>query len=189
MNKHKQGFTIIEVVLVLGIAGVIFVMAFIALPSLWASQRDAARKANVMTLVSDLKTYQTNNSRGAFPDISGSSFTLQQARATTGNSTTWQVFVRDYVGKDFADPLANDNRSNMYFNIIKCTAAVGKVCRDGVLNSVNTTADPAYNKNSFTIYIVLKSTCDGDHAVGANGERSASIMQILERGGRYCHST
>ena len=142
-----------------------------------------------MALVSDLKTYQTNNSRGAFPEISSNSFSLQQARATTGNDLTWQVFVRDYVAKDFSDPLADENGNNVYFNIIKCTATVGKVCKDGALNSVNTTADPAFNKGSFTIYIVLKSTCDGDHAVGANGERSASVIQILERGGRYCHST
>ncbi|MCL2869540.1 prepilin-type N-terminal cleavage/methylation domain-containing protein, partial [Candidatus Saccharibacteria bacterium] len=40
-NKHfktRQGFTIIEVVLVLAIAGLIFLMVFIALPALQRSQ-------------------------------------------------------------------------------------------------------------------------------------------------------
>lgn len=63
----KKGFTIIEIVLVLAIAGLIFAAVFIALPSLWASQRDAARKENIMTFVTTLKNYQTNNSRGALP--------------------------------------------------------------------------------------------------------------------------
>ena len=45
--NSKKGFTIIEVVLVLAIAGLIFVMIFITLPSLQRSQRDTARKKDV----------------------------------------------------------------------------------------------------------------------------------------------
>jgi prepilin-type N-terminal cleavage/methylation domain-containing protein len=42
--KFKQGFTIIEVVLVLAIAGLIFLAIFITLPALQRAQRDQARK-------------------------------------------------------------------------------------------------------------------------------------------------
>ena len=57
MNKHKQnnnkyGFTIIEVVLVLAVAGLIFLMVFIALPTLQRSQRDTQRK-NQANLIRD----------------------------------------------------------------------------------------------------------------------------------------
>ncbi|RKV92712.1 MAG: prepilin-type N-terminal cleavage/methylation domain-containing protein, partial [Candidatus Saccharimonas sp.] len=50
MTKQQikdRGFTIIEVVLVLAIAALIFLMVFIALPALQASQRDTARKSDV----------------------------------------------------------------------------------------------------------------------------------------------
>ena len=49
--KRTKGFTIIEVVLVLAIAALIFLMVFIALPALQKSQRDTARKndASVVT--------------------------------------------------------------------------------------------------------------------------------------------
>ena len=40
--KLKQGFTIIEVVLVLAIAGLIFLAIFITLPALQRAQRDQA---------------------------------------------------------------------------------------------------------------------------------------------------
>ncbi len=40
----RGGFTIIEVVLVLAIAGLIFLMVFIALPALQRAQRDSQRK-------------------------------------------------------------------------------------------------------------------------------------------------
>lgn len=65
--KKRNGFTVIEIVLVLAIAGLIFLATFIALPSLWASQRDSARKENLMMFVTNLKNYQTNNNRGALP--------------------------------------------------------------------------------------------------------------------------
>ena len=42
--NSKKGFTIIEVVLVLAIAGLIFLMVFVALPALQRSQRDTARR-------------------------------------------------------------------------------------------------------------------------------------------------
>lgn len=66
MNKpriqtKKSGFTIIEVVLVLAIAGLIFLMVFLALPALQRSQRDTGRKNDVSTVVSALQSYLSNN--------------------------------------------------------------------------------------------------------------------------------
>jgi prepilin-type N-terminal cleavage/methylation domain-containing protein len=63
----KEGFTIIEVVLVLAIAGLIFLMVFIALPALQRNQRDTARKNDVSNIASAVTSYSSNN-RGAFPD-------------------------------------------------------------------------------------------------------------------------
>jgi prepilin-type N-terminal cleavage/methylation domain-containing protein len=61
-TKYKQkGFTIIEVVLVLAIAGLIFLMVFIALPALQASQRDTARKNDASIVASWLTSYESNN--------------------------------------------------------------------------------------------------------------------------------
>lgn len=65
-NKEAKGFTIIEVVLVLAIAGLIFLMVFIALPALQRSQRDTQRRDDVSSFVSQLTSYSTNN-KGALP--------------------------------------------------------------------------------------------------------------------------
>lgn len=70
-QKDKQkGFTIIEVVLVLAIAGLIFLMVFIALPALQRGQRDTQRRDDVSRFISQLNSYATNN-RGALPAESG----------------------------------------------------------------------------------------------------------------------
>lgn len=67
VQQKAKGFTIIEVVLVLAIAGLIFLMVFIALPALQRSQRDSARKSEVGAVASAITSYQSNN-RNAQPD-------------------------------------------------------------------------------------------------------------------------
>jgi prepilin-type N-terminal cleavage/methylation domain-containing protein len=70
-NKPKtQGFTIIEVVLVLAIAGLIFLIVFLALPALQRSQRDTQRKNDLSRLMSQLTQYQSNH-QGAIPTGTG----------------------------------------------------------------------------------------------------------------------
>lgn len=70
-NKPKtQGFTIIEVVLVLAIAGLIFLIVFLALPALQRSQRDTQRKNDLSRFMSQLTQYQSNH-QGAIPTGTG----------------------------------------------------------------------------------------------------------------------
>jgi prepilin-type N-terminal cleavage/methylation domain-containing protein len=65
-KSNAHGFTIIEVVLVLAIAGLIFMMVFIALPALQRGQRDTARKNDVSDISSAVTSFTSNN-RGTFP--------------------------------------------------------------------------------------------------------------------------
>jgi len=78
-QHNEKGFTIIEVVLVLAIAGLIFLMVFIALPALQRSQRDTARKQDVGTVSAAVTSYTSNN-RGQFP--AASTITLPATGAT-----------------------------------------------------------------------------------------------------------
>jgi prepilin-type N-terminal cleavage/methylation domain-containing protein len=85
-NKTK-GFTIIEVVLVLAIAGLIFLVVFLALPALQRGQRDTQRKTDLGKLMSQVTAYQSNN-QGNMPG-------------------TWSTFISSYMtvgGQSFSDP-------------------------------------------------------------------------------------
>lgn len=67
MSKQElkqKGFTIIEVVLVLAIAALIFLMVFIALPALQRNQRDTQRRSDAGRFLSQLSSYSTNNKGG-----------------------------------------------------------------------------------------------------------------------------
>ena len=97
MNQKRKvkGFTIIEVVLVLAIAGLIFLMVFIALPALQRSQRDTQRKNDLSRAVTALTSYTSNN-RGALP---------------TNTVAGWNTFTTAYLevgGDTFIDPTGAD---------------------------------------------------------------------------------
>ncbi len=70
-KNNRNGFTIIEVVLVLAIAGLIFLMVFIALPALQRSQRDTQRRNDVAIIAAAIRQYMKNNG-GNPPPSSGS---------------------------------------------------------------------------------------------------------------------
>ena len=61
LKINKKGFTIIEVVLVLAIAGLIFLMVFIALPALQRSQRNTRRRQDMARILSAVTEYVANN--------------------------------------------------------------------------------------------------------------------------------
>lgn len=91
-HKHNQattegkGFTIIEVVLVLAIAGLIFLMVFIALPALQRSQRDTQRKDDLSRLQTAVTRYSSNN-RGKLPSSFDSAF-INSYLKTAGDTFT-----------------------------------------------------------------------------------------------------
>jgi len=65
-SKREQGFTIIEVLIVLAIAGLIMVVVFLAVPALQRNSRNNSRTTDVNNLSSAVSEYQSNNG-GALP--------------------------------------------------------------------------------------------------------------------------
>ena len=91
----KDGFTIIEVVLVLAIAGLIFLIVFLAVPALQRSQRDTQRKNDLSRFMAQINSYQANN-RGNVP-----------AHTQAGIETAPNGLVPAYLtvgGDTFEDP-------------------------------------------------------------------------------------
>lgn len=87
--KREEGFTIIEVVLVLAIAGLIFLVVFLALPQLQRSRRDAQRKSDAGRFVAALESYAGNNN-GNYPTCSGTA--IQPTNFVSGyltDGSTW----------------------------------------------------------------------------------------------------
>jgi prepilin-type N-terminal cleavage/methylation domain-containing protein len=99
LKQQEKGFTIIEVVLVLAIAGLIFLMVFVALPSLQRGQRDAQRKQDLSRVSVQLTNY-LSSTRGSVPNSAESlgTFVTGFLKGTTNT----------LAGDDYKDPNGNN---------------------------------------------------------------------------------
>jgi prepilin-type N-terminal cleavage/methylation domain-containing protein len=61
IRRAQHGFTIIEVLIVLAIAGVILVIVFLAIPSVQRGQRNTQRKADARYIASQRQQYNLDN--------------------------------------------------------------------------------------------------------------------------------
>jgi len=65
-NKRQSGFTIIEVLIVLAIAGLIMLIVFLAVPALQRNARNSQRNRDVSALLGAMSEY-VNNNNGTLP--------------------------------------------------------------------------------------------------------------------------
>ena len=161
-GKSKKGFTIIEVVLVLAIAGLIFLMVFVALPALQRSQKDTQRRDDMARFSSQLTQYQSNNN-GKIPSENADS------------TTDWNSFITNYLrvpGDEYKDPNGVDYTVS---KVVKCA---------------NNSCDVAHDSKDYEegkIYVYTNATCDGEKAVYAkSGSRKVAFTYKLEGAGTYC---
>ena len=182
----KKGFTIIEVSLVLAIAGLIFLMIFIALPALRRTQRDSVRRDDMMKFIKEVKSFQTNN-RGALPTGAEISYTWGDSSADT-SSASWVGFFREYMGDSFIDP------DGVHYNLTVTKCGVGKIddeCSSssdqnkGLLYDLSSKSFP----NDYKIIVVTQAACSGDKAVGVANPRKIAVLYRLEGAGAYCANT
>lgn len=167
MNKLKRtkGFTIIEVVLVLAIAGLIFMMVFVALPALQRAQKDTETKNNVSVIAAGIVTYVSNNS-GVFPLATS---------ITTSNLTSG---LGAYISEVF--------RSNTSLVTVK-TAAVpigGTLVSPVSVGEVTVVKGTKCGLESVVGGVITRNLSQD------NSPRSYSIVAHLEAGGgsSYCQS-
>lgn len=61
LKKREEGFTIIEVLIVLAIAGLILLIVFLAVPALQRNSRNTQRKNDASSLLGAIQEYIDNN--------------------------------------------------------------------------------------------------------------------------------
>lgn len=163
VQRKEKGFTIIEVVLVLAIAGLIFLMVFIALPALQRSQRDTQRKQDLSRALTAVSSYTSAN-RGSLP----------------ANSTAaWTVFLTQYLtptsSDTFVDPLgANTSQQSTQTTYLFTPTTTGLT---GTFNSTS---------NQNVIYFAEGYTCGSGGAITKAGTRTVALLMYLEGGGITC---
>ena len=163
-SSQKPAFTIIEVVLVLAIAGLIFLMVFIALPTLQRNQRDTRRKNDMSRLKTAMDSYKSND-RGQMPTAS----------QLTGYSYATS-FTKSYLKTD--TEAFNDPGGESYY-----------LWRDNAyaVNGADGWKPGRYSQyNIRYIFITAAKKCSGEGIISGGGENNYTIQYSLEGGGRIC---
>lgn len=92
ITKDNKGFTIIEVLIVLAIAGLILLVVFLAVPALQRNSRNTQRKSDISALAGAIQEYTANN--GGAP-LTKASVLSAVSNAKLGFYTASNVFSND----------------------------------------------------------------------------------------------
>lgn len=159
-RKNKEGFTIIEVVLVLAIAALIFLMVFIALPALQRNQRDTARKTILGKVTSAVTSYQSNN-RGNNP--------------ISGTTPQYSKFAGYVDGTSTSDGVRTQNGEY----IITISPYTGSTPI-----SAKAFDDDSILGGAQEVRVITGAKCDSDGAAAVDGNtREAAALIGMENGG------
>ncbi len=181
-TKREEGFTIIEVLIVLAIAGLIILIVFLAVPALQRNSRNTQRKNDVAAIASSAQNV-VNNSNGNSPKEvasgdgttpSDTSVTLRVSSTITtsdtaklgyykaGTATGWgsatgNIFIGDYTGSPTLTPSVVDNDA---------TSSISNI-----------------NANSVTIAVGYKCN-DSNTGLGTKSSRSIAVLYVNESAGK-----
>ncbi len=161
MSKQElkqKGFTIIEVVLVLAIAALIFLMVFIALPALQRNTRDQDRKETVGKVASAITTYQSNK-RGAQP--------------TSGSVLNGYIDGKSEAGVAFEGQQGSSTTAD---------SVVGNNYVVRVGSSTDVTGNGVAGRNVIQVITGVKCNSTGDGRGDAASARSAAVLIRMENG-------
>lgn len=95
---NKKGFTIIEVLIVLAIAGLILLVVFLAVPALQRNSRNTQKRQSVAQVLSMVSEYQSNNN-GALPSNAASDPTNGYVCMSTSTISTCNPNQTSYMGQ------------------------------------------------------------------------------------------
>lgn len=162
-----RAFTIIEVVLVLAIAALIFLMVFIAIPSAQRAQRDQQRRNDMSKILSQLESYKVNNHGRQVSDSNGNK----------NSSIGWNYFEKNYLQPDteYRDP-----RSGERYKVGLWNSSLENPSNKGITGWGN---DPAVGE----FWYNAAGDCIGDKMTDDSGEGPYMVVRTqLESGGFVC---
>lgn len=119
--KNSKGFTIIEVLIVLAIAGLILIVVLLAVPALQRNSRNTTIKNDASSVAGGIGEYQSNNNGNSPASVSLAGDTL-----TIGASGSNQATVKVQNGTTVTNPAtAPTTFANANIYIVKGTTCGG----------------------------------------------------------------
>lgn len=182
--KSRKGFTIIEVVLVLAVAGLIFLMVFVALPALQRSQKDTQRRDDYSMLAAAISSYSASNN--------GRLYKLAGATSSNANSSS-TLTASKYINDTGEDPDGTEYKVKAcFYGGNGATAIEG--C-PGLAASGAKIDTGGLEPEQGDVYVLIKADCSGtynghDYPAKNESNRAFAIYGYLASGsGTYCSAS
>ncbi len=158
-KSDNKGFTIIEVMIVLAIAGLILLIVFLAIPALQRNSRNTQRKNDVAAVLAGVSEY-SNNNNGTLPTTCSGTNPIQIGLAATGS----QAKVGYYnVGCGTGAP------ANGKVQLLASFAATG----------------PLSTSSKDYVVIVPGASCTAGAAVAGSARSFVAVYEIENGAGTY----
>ena len=185
-TKISKGFTIIEVAAVLAVAALIFLVIFIAVPTLQKSQRDDHRKRDVALVVVAVRNYMAQNHDIPPPD--------------SGNTPTDQIFDKNGDGiideEESKDMWITGNQSNAlapYLKEVIGSAVTTTVAVTNATKYASLYVAVGHEDREGLITVYLGARCPVERPRPqvmkmrlTKNKKDVAIFRYLERGEIYC---
>lgn len=163
VSRKQEGFTIIEVMIVLAIAGLIIVVALIAIPQLQRNQRNNARQSILSRISTEIGNYAGNNN---------------------GQVPSNQDELDDVETRYLSDVNLEDPRTGVQMPLTLGTDAVDAV--PGLIDSAPADDGAGGTTGDLGIaYYQASRSCDGETLI-AGSAREYALYTVLEGGAIYC---
>ena len=131
LRKKTDGFTIIEVLIVLAIAGLIMLVVFLAVPALQRNQRNTSRRSDIGRIGGAVTEWTTNNNGAVLTPGTGNA-NLTAILNNTGTLSQYTLTAQSSIqansftlanGTNVAMPAGNNN-----VNLGSVQVVVGATC-------------------------------------------------------------
>lgn len=155
LNKEK-GFSIIEVMIVMAVAGLIMAIIFLAVPALQRNQRNTSRKSDMGRLGAAITEWVSNNN-GTVLTAGAGNANLTAILNSTGNLSQYTLVAAGAIGAN-SFTLATGAQAAM-------PAGAG-------------------NANTGSAQVVVGATCGTNGATNANtSQRRMALQYLIETSG------
>ena len=192
-KKSKFRLTIIEIILMLAVAGLIALIVFVVLPTLQQSQDETTHRNDISRVHKALVQYQTDNSVNKDNLPAQGSYVVSESGDPNQNdcgTNSACKLIHNYIDTsdgDFIDP-----DGTPYSLVITSNYSYGPLTWDTVQDDGNDLISEGggftlHNDvlSHHTIYVIPGGKCEGE-IVKRSSRRHFAILYLLEEDNVYC---
>ncbi len=186
-RQQEQGFTIIEVLIVLAIAGLIMLIVFLAIPALQRNSRNTQRKNDVSAMTSAMSNFISNNN-GSLPTAVGNVTADTKSVAFWCNGATQGTLTsRDTVtvsGANCSTTNRNYEQGKVgLYDLTNSAVFMNSANTEPAVGAPNTTGSKTnVTINSVVINIGYQCATDAASSNPTVNNRAVSVYYVTETG-------